>query len=440
MVEKEKTGLSKAEIMDLQSKYVMPSVKAAFDIVFVRGRGTKLWDSEGKEYIDCMSGIAVVNVGHCHPEVIEAVRKQIDQLTHVSTTFYTEPMVRLAKKLSEIVPINGPTKTFFCNTGTEANEHALTLARKNTGRGEVVGIQGGFYGRGGLTMGVTGIGSWRAGLGPFMSGTLHAPSFHCYRCPMGYKNGPPECEYACAHYLEKMLKTEVSNAPAAFIAEPIQGVGGAIAAPPDYFKIIKEILDENKILFIDDEVQTGFGRTGSMFGIDHYDVKADIVSLAKALGGGFPIGAVTAKSEIADTFQGPDFSTFGGNPVSCVAALAAIEVIEKEHLVENARKVGENVFARLREFAATNPHVDDVQGRGLLISWETVEDKTSRKPAPREVATKILKKCAERGVILYRGGQYMNRVRFSPPLIMTSEEADHCLDIIQETVAYEVGK
>jgi 4-aminobutyrate aminotransferase-like enzyme len=434
------TTLSKAEIIDLQKKYIMPSVKASYDIVLVKGRGTKLWDSEGKEYFDCMGGIAVMNVGHCHPHVLEAVRTQMERLTHVSTTFYTEPMVKLAKKLSEIVPIDGNTKSFFCNTGTEANEHALTLARKHTGRGEAVGIQGGFYGRGGFTMGVTGIGSWRAGLGPFMSGTLHAPSFHCYRCPMGYKNGPPECEYACAHYLERMLKTEVSAAPAAFIAEPIQGVAGAIAAPPEYFKIIREILDENKILFIVDEVQTGFGRTGSMFGIDHYNVKADIVSMAKALGGGFPIGAITAKSEIADTFQGPDFSTFGGNPVSCAAALAAIEVIEKEDLVDNARKVGEDVSARLSEFVATNSHVDDVQGRGLLISWEIVEDKASRKPARAEVAMKILRGCAERGVLLFRGGQYLNRIRFSPPLSMTPEEADHCIEIVQETIAFEVGK
>jgi 4-aminobutyrate aminotransferase-like enzyme len=193
-------------------------------------------------------------------------------------------------------------------------------------------------------------------------------------------------------------------------------------------------------LFIVDEVQTGFGRTGSMFGIDHYGVKADIVSLAKALGGGFPIGAISAKSEIADTFQGPDFSTFGGNPVSCAAGLAAIEVIEKENLVENARKVGKNVVARLNEFAPTNSHVDDVQGKGLLISWEIVEDKTSRKPARPEVVIKILRACAERGVVLFRAGQYLNRIRFSPPLVMTLEEADHCVDIIQETMEVEVGK
>jgi len=235
-----------------------------------------------------------------------------------------------------------------------------------------------------------------------------------------------------------MLKTEVSGPPAAFICESIQGVAGAIPAPPEYFKIMRKILDDNKILFIADEVQMGFGRTGKMFGIDHYGVKADIVSMAKALGGGFVIGAITSRSDVADTFLGPDFSTFGGNPLSCVAGLAAIEVLEKENLVENARKVGEKVIARLKEFARTNAHVDDVQGKGLLISLEIVEDKEARKPAPPELALRIAKRCAERGVIIVGGvGQYRNRLRFSPPLCITQEEADHCFEIVEETIASE---
>lgn len=432
--------LSKTEVADLHRKYIMPSVKASYDMVIVRGRGTKLWDSEGKEYFDCMGGFGVMNVGHCHPTVLEAVREQMDRLTHVTTSLYSEPMVKLGKKLSQIVPINGPTKSSFFNTGTEANEHAFALAKKHTGRWEIVGIQGGFYGRGGSTMSVTGIGAWRTGLGPFMPGTLHAPSYHCYRCPMGYKNGPPDCGYACAHYVEQMLRTEVSGPPAAFICESIQGVAGAIPAPPEYFKIMRKILDDNKILFIVDEVQMGFGRTGKMFGIDHYGVKADIVSMAKALGGGFVIGAITSRSDVADTFLGPDFSTFGGNPLSCTAGLAAIEVLEKENLVENARKVGEKVIARLKEFARRNTHVDDVQGKGLLISLEIVEDKEARKPAPPELALRIAKRCAERGIIIVGGvGQYRNRLRFSPPLCMTQEEADHCFEIVEETIASETA-
>jgi 4-aminobutyrate aminotransferase/4-aminobutyrate aminotransferase/(S)-3-amino-2-methylpropionate transaminase len=427
-------SLTKAEVIALQEKFVVPSVKATLDIVFVKGRGTKLWDNEGKEYVDCLGGLAVANVGHCHPKVVEAVRAQLDQLTHVSTLFYSEPMVRLAEKLSKIVPINGPTKSFFCNSGTEANEHALTLAKKHTGHTEVVGLQGGFYGRGGQTLSVTGVGTWRVGLGPFIPGTLHAPSYHCYRCPMGYKNGPRESNYACAHYLEKMLKTEVSQPPAAFIAEPIQGVAGAIPAPPDYFKIIKEILDENGILFIVDEVQTGFGRTGKMFGIEHYGVKADIVSMAKSIGGGLPLGALSARSDVADSYPGPDFSTFGGNPLSCVASLAAIEVIENEHLVENARSVGENVKARFAELSARSSRVDDVQGRGLLISLEIVEDKDARKPASPDFVLKVVQRVAERGVIVGRGGQYQNRLRFSPPLCITQEEADHCVSIIEDCI------
>jgi len=432
---------SAVHIKELHRKFIAPSVEAGFDVVLVKGSGTKLWDVQGKEYIDCLSGVGVLNVGHCHPKVVGAVREQITQLTHVTTMYFTEPMVKLAEKLSEIAPMERGKvkKSFFVSSGTEANEHAITLAKKYTKRPEILSLQGAFHGRGGITMSITGIGAWRAGLGPFMPGTLQAPSYHCYRCSLGYeKVGPPECGYACARYIESMLRTQFSLPPAVFVAEPIQGVA-AVPAPPDYFKVVKEILDKYGILLLCDEVQTGFGRTGKMFGIEHYGVEPDIISMAKGMGGGFPIGAYTAKSEVADSFEGPDFSTFGGNPVSCRAALANIEVIEEENLVENAGRVGDKVLARFQEFSGRSRIMDDVQGRGLMITMEIVENKLTRKPADPELVMQITRKCADEGILIGKGGQFQNRLRISPPLSMKQQEADHVVEVMEEAISSMEG-
>lgn len=422
------------QVIELQKKYIMPCVETWLDIVFVQGKGTTLWDSEGKSYIDCFSGVSVLNVGHCHPKVVNAVIEQAKKLTHLTTLYYTENMPRLAEKLSKIAPTAGQGKVFFCNSGSEANELAVILSKKFTGRGEVIGIQGGFYGRTGTTMSLSGLGAWRAGLGPFMPGIIHAPSFHCYRCPLGHFEGPPACGYACAQYIESMFKTQLSAPPAAFIAEPIQGVAGCVPAPPEYFKVAKEILDRYGVLLVADEVQTGFGRTGKMFALEHYGVKADIVTLAKALGGGFPIGAIVARAEIADCYHGPHFSTFGGNPVSCTAALAAIEVLEEERLVENSQNVGDKVLDRLEEISARSRILDDVQGKGLMISAEVVTDKKSRKPASGDVLDHILRGCAKDGVVVGRGGLYYNRIRFQPPLCISEEQADKAIDAFERNL------
>jgi len=423
-------------IIELQKQFIMPCVEVWHDILFVKGQGAKLYDSEGKDYIDCFAGVAVANIGHCHPKVIEVVKKQLEKLTHLSTLYYTEPMPRLAKRLSEIVPIETKKikKSFFCNSGTEANEHAITLAKKATGKNEVISHQCGFYGRGGTTMGLTGLGGWRSGLGPFVPGIFHAPSYYCYRCPMGYKNGPPECNYACARYIEYMLRTETSQRVAAFMAEPILGVGGCVPAPREYFKVVKEILDENDILLIVDEVQTGNGRTGKLFAIEHYGVEPDIITMAKGLGGGFPIGAVVSKADIADKHLGPDFSTFGGNPVSCMAALATIEVLFDENLPENAEMVGGYMLKRLKEMESRHKIIDCVQGQGLMIGLEVVTDKDKRTPAEDDLLIKIMKKMAARGVLVGRGGLFYNRIRFEPPLCITKEQARWALDTFEEVL------
>ncbi len=426
----------KDEVIDLQKKYLMPCVDVWHDIVFVKGEGATLEDSEGKKYIDCFGGVAVVNAGHRHPKIIQAIKDQLEKITHLSTLYYTEPMPRLAKKLSEIAPMDRGNikKTFFCNSGTEANEHAVTLAKKYTKKNELIGLQCGFYGRGGLTMSLSGLGAWREGLGPFMPGVLHAPSYYCYRCPMGHREGPPGCGYACVRYIEYMLKTETSQRVAAFVVEPILGIGGCVLAPPDYFKIVKEILEKNDILLIVDEVQTGFGRTGTLFAIEHYGVEPDIVTLAKGLGSGIPIGAMVAKASIADSYLGPHFSTFGGNPLSSVAALVNIDVILEEKLPENAAKVGKYMLKRLQEIQESSKLVDDAQGKGLMIGAEIVSDKSKRTQAQDEVLVTIMNETANRGVLIGRGGLYYNRIRIQPPLTLSEEQADIAMNALEDAI------
>ncbi len=427
-------SLTAAEVIRMQEQYLMKSVEAWNDKVFVKGQGSTLWDIEGQEYLDCFSGVAVINIGHAHPKMVAAVQDQVAKLTHLSTLYRTVPMPLLAKKLAEIAPMDrGKAKSFFCNSGTEANEHAITLARIASKKFEIFGLQNGFYGRGGFTMSITGLGAWRSGLGPFMPGTLHLPMYHCYRCSLGHKHYS-ECGYACANYLKIALKTQTSNRTAAVVVEPIQGIGGVVEAPPEYFKVLQPILAENQILLIVDEVQTGFGRTGKMFGIQHYGVEPDVVTLAKGLGGGMPIGAVLARSDVADTFPGPDFATFGGNPVSCRAALAAIEVTEEENLTENAAEVGSFFKSALLEMSKHHPFLDDVEGKGLLIGAEITLDKARRTPAGNDILTQILDEALKEKVLIGRGGLYYNRIRFQPPLCFTRKEAVRTLEAFEKAL------
>ena len=426
----------KDEVIQTQKQYVMPCVETWADIVFVDGKGATLTDTEGKQYIDCFAGVAVVNAGHCHPKVVKAVKDQVEKITHLSTLYYTMPMGALARRLSEIVPIEKGKvkKSFFCNSGTEANEYAVTLAKKYTKKNEVIGLQCGFYGRGGMTMSLSGLGAWRAGLGPFMPGVLHAPSYYCYRCPLGHKEGPPACDYACARYVEHMLKTETAQQVAAFVAEPIFGIGGCVHAPKEYFKIVNEILKQQEILLAIDEVQTGFGRTGDMFAIEYYGVEPDIITMAKGIASGIPMGAITARAQIADSYPGPHFSTFGGNPLSCAAALASIDAIVEEDMPSNAAKVGAYMLKRLQEMQKEHRMLDDAQGRGLMIGAEIVTDKDSRKPAPDAALNKIQAVGAERGVLFGRGGLYYNRIRLQPPLCITTEQAARAMDVLNEVL------
>ncbi len=431
----------KEEVNQLHKDYFMPCVHSWHDVVFVDGKGTRLKDSEGKEYLDCFAGVAVVNAGHCHPKVVEAVKNQVEKLTHLTSLFQTVPEAYLAKRISDSLPIQPrkAKKVYFCNSGSEANDHAITLAKQYSKKFEIIALQNAYHGRTASAVSASGIGSWLAGMGPFVSGFMHAPSYYCYRCPLGHSEGPPKCGYACAQYVKSMLDSETSGSVAAFIAEPAYGVGGVIPAPPEYFKEVKRILDAHNILFIADEVQTGFGRMGKMFGIENYGVVPDIITMAKGLGNGFPIGAVASSAEIADSYHGPTFSTFGGNPVSTAAAMATLDVLEEEKLVENSASVGEYALRLLKTLEETHPSLDWVDGKGLMIGAEIVKSKRTREPASDSMMEGILKGMLKRGVIIGRGGLYYNRIRFQPPLIITREEVGTAIAALDSTLT-EVEK
>ena len=403
-------------------------------IELVRGEGVKVWDSEGNEYLDFFGGIVTTISGHAIPEIVEAVKSQVDKISHSSTLYLIENQVRLAEKLIEFAPMSGDKRVFFTVSGTEANEAALLFATRYRGSGEVVALRSSYHGRSFATMGVTGQSVWS----PTSRSALdvrYLRNPYRYRCPLC--RNEPKCNLLCAEDLRGLIESETAGHVAAFIAEPIQGVGGFIEAPPGYFERIKEILDETGALLISDEVQTAFGRTGSHFwGIEAFDVEPDLVTMAKGLGNGLAIGAVMGRAEIVDSVS-PNLhlSTFGGNHVSTAGALASLEHIVENDLQKNAYEVGNYLKDRLLEMAAEHPVVGEVRGRGLMLGMEFVG---SGKESDPEAAARFLEACRERGVLLGKGGLKANTIRVSPPLIVTRETAGEAADIFEEALA-EIG-
>jgi 4-aminobutyrate aminotransferase len=388
---------------------------------FIRGSMQYLYDSEGKKYLDCFAGVSVINCGHCNPEINKKVTEQVNTLQHVCNIYLTENFVNLAEKLAEVTPGN-LQKSFFCSTGTEANEGAALLAQIYTGKSEFIALKNGLHGRTKLTMSLTGIGMWRTDPNP-VGGINFAPNPYCYRCPLGKKH--PECNLACADAIEDIIKTATSGQPAAFIAESIQGNAGIVVPPKGSFKRVKEILSHYGALFIDDEVQTGFARTGKMFAIENFDVVPDIMSMAKALGNGAPISAFISTAEIADTYTRPGASTLGGNPVSSTAGLAVLEYIEEHQLMENANARGEQLRNGLKELQQKHPIIGDIRGLGLMDGAEFVKPDGS--PAPEEL-DKVLEAMKDRGFIIGKNGIGRNVMAFQPPLVITEEDINEVLN------------
>ena len=419
-------------IREAHRDYVLPAVQTFYDepMPIVRGQGQHVWDSDGNRYVDFFGGILTVGLGHCHPEVNRAIHEQVDTLQHVSTLFPNQPMVALAERLARLSP-GKCNKSFFTNSGTEANEMALLMAELHTGHSEVIALRHGYSGRSRLTMSATGQSSWR--LGPSTAaGIRHAMNPYCYRCPFDLDY--PSCGLRCAKDIEDVVQTTTSGRVAGFIAEPIQGVGGFITPPPGYFEVAVEIVRRYGGVFICDEVQTGWGRTGgTLNGIGHWDVEPDIVTYAKGLGNGVPVAATVATDEIAAATEGNTLSTFGGNPVSMAAARAVLEVVERERLAENAERVGAHLRAGLEELADAHAAIGDVRGMGLMQALEFVEDRRTKAPDAR-FTTVLLQKVRDEGLLIGKGGLYGNCVRISPPLNIGVSDVDDALRVLDRAL------
>ena len=422
--------MNKDEIIRKHKQYLFPSVSTYFAEPLVTDHGSMqyLWDVEGNKYLDFFGGIVTISAGHANPRITSKIKEQVDRLQHASTLFPNEAIVSLAEKLAQITP-GEITKSYFTNSGTEANETAIQLARVYTGNYEVVALRHAYSGRSQLAQTMTGQSTWRRSL-PLGFGVVHAMNPYCYRCPLGKTY--PECGVACAQDIEAVIQTTTSGKIAAFIAEPIQGLGGFITPPQEYFKIAFNIIKNYGGMFIDDEVQTAWGRTGKKwFGIEHWEVTPDIITAAKGLANGAPIGATLTRSDIANSFQGSQISTFGGNPVSCVAAKATIEVIEQDRLLDNAYHVGSYFRQGLEGLQEKYSLIGEVRGMGLMQGIELVKDRQTKEPAPQETA-QLMEECRRGGLLVGKGGLWGNVVRMSPPLNINKADVDEAIRILDQ--------
>jgi 4-aminobutyrate aminotransferase-like enzyme len=415
--------MTKEEILLAQSEHLFPCVFHYYQqpLVISHARNQYVWDVDGNQYLDFFGGIVTVSVGHCNEDVNRKVHKQMDRLQHVSTVFVNAPQAELAKKLAQITPGGKLTKSFFTNSGTEANEAAILAARCYTGSTEIVALRYAYHGRSSLAMGLTAQSNWR--LGPVtQAGIVHAVNAYCYRCPYGLTY--PSCEVRCAQDVGEAIRTSTSGQIAGFIAEPIQGVAGFVTPPKEYFPIVAQTVKKHGGVFISDEVQTGWGRTGGKwFGIEQWGVQPDIITSAKGLANGAPIGLTIARPEIADSVRGASISTFGGNPIATTAAKAVIDFIEDHKLSINAAEVGAHFRDKLLELQAKHPVIGDVRGMGLLQAIELVEDPLSKTPAVAETLA-VMEAARENGILLGKGGLHGNILRFSPPLNISKSDVD----------------
>lgn len=416
-------------IIDRDRAALSPSLTRSYPFVAETGRGVWVRDPDGNEFLDFTAGIAVTNTGHCHPKVVRAIQKQASRLLHMSgTDFYYEVQVKLAEKLASLAPGKGKKKVFFTNSGAEAIEAAIKLARFHTGRVKLISFFGAFHGRtlGALSLTASRV-VQREKFGPLLPGVEQVGYGYCYRCP--YNLYYPDCNISCVSYIEDTLfkKTVPSEEVAAIVVEPIQGEGGMVMPPPGYHEMLRELTKRHKILLIVDEVQSGMGRTGKMFAIEHWGVEPDVIAVAKGIASGMPLGAIIAKSELVDWGPGAHASTFGGNPVACQAALATIDLLEKG-LMQNAAEVGEYLKNHLLELSKKYPLIGDVRGAGLMIGMELVKNRDTKEPAASE-RNKIVQKAFRRGLLLLGCGE--SGIRFTPPLVVTRQEADIALEIFE---------
>jgi 4-aminobutyrate aminotransferase len=424
--------MDRLKVLQQKKEYIYPAVANYFKdpLVMERGEMQHVWDSEGKKYLDFFGGIVTVGVGHSNPRVTGPMKAQIDKIQHTSTMFPNAPMMDLAEKIAQISP-GALQKSFFSNSGTEANETAIESARLHTGNLEVIALRHGYHGRSNLTRALTGISSWRRAT--FETGIVRALNPYCYRCPFGLEY--PSCGVKCAHDVENVIQSSTNGKIAAFIAEPIQGVGGFITPPKEYFKIVFNIVKQYGGDFISDEVQTGWGRTGKKwFGIEHWEVEPDMITAAKSLGNGHPVGLTIARPEIADAYTPPTICTFGGNPVTSVAARAVIAVIEEDELLENCHVVGGYFQEKLKELQQKYAIIGDVRGMGMMQAMELVMDRKTKQPAT-QAADDMLGAARDLGLLIGKGGMFNNTLRMSPPMNVGKSDVDEAVKLLDQAFA-----
>jgi 4-aminobutyrate aminotransferase len=422
-----------SEIVRKHKEFLFPAVATYYQepVALVRGEGQYVWDDRGTRYLDCFGGVLTVSVGHANPQVNAAIIEQVKTLSHTSTLYANRPQGDLAEKLHQITP-GRLKKSFFTNSGTEADDTAITAAKLHTGRHEIVVLRHSYSGRSATALSAIGHSTWRP-LPAQVAGIVHARAPYCYRCPL--KLTYPECGLACAEDIKDVIETTTTGQIAAFMAEPILGVGGFIVPPAGYFERAAEITRQHGGLFIADEVQTGWGRTGDKwFGIEHWNVEPDIITSAKGMGNGVPIGMTTATPEVADSFPGLTFSTFGGNPVSMAAALAVIKVIEDENLRTNAATLGAYFRERLEELKARHAVIGDVRGMGLMQGLELVKDRETKEPDPQSVL-RVFEETKRRGVLIGKGGLYGNVIRTGLMLNSTKDTVDELIGALDGALA-----
>ncbi|MBT1077165.1 4-aminobutyrate--2-oxoglutarate transaminase [Geobacter grbiciae] len=423
-------------LMALRNQHIPLGIVNLTPSFITKAHGAIMIDADGKELIDFAGGIGVNNVGHCHPKVVAAVKEQAEQFIH--TCFHVAPYeayIELAAKLNELAPGDVTKMTMFTNSGAEADENAIKIARYATKRPAVISFENGFHGRTNLTMGLTSkVKPYKFGFGPFTPETYRAPYAYCYRCPIGMSY--PGCKAACADYLEEFFISHVAaEQTAAIIAEPIQGEGGFVTPPPEYFSKLKALCEKYGILLIIDEVQTGMGRTGTIFAIDHWGVQPDIITSAKSLAGGMPLGAVTGRVDIMNLpHVGGLGGTYSGNPLSCRAALAVLDILLKDGLLKKAEALGETLRKRFVAMQGQYEIIGEVRGKGPMLALELVRDRETKEPAGDE-AKQLTKLCYDKGLVILSCGGHGNVIRFLMPLVITDKQLERGLAILEESIA-----
>jgi 4-aminobutyrate aminotransferase len=418
------------QIIARDQKVVSPSYTRGYPLVARRGEGAIVEDVDGNRFLDFSAGIAVVATGHCHPRVVAAIQQQAARLIHMSgTDFYYEELVSLAERLAALSPGDAPRRVSFGNSGAEAVEGAIKLARYHTGRDKFIAFLGAFHGR---TLGALSLTarktSQRKGFSPLVPGVIHTPYPYCYRCPFGKQ--ADTCAVECVKHIEETLFRTIvpPEEVAAIVVEPVQGEGGYIVPPQKFFDELRRVAERFGILLVLDEVQSGVGRTGRIWAAEHFAVTPDIFAVAKGIASGLPLGATVARAEIMNWTPGAHASTFGGNPVACAAALVTLELVEQE-LADNAAAMGKYLMDRMREWPRKFPCVGDVRGLGLMLGIELVRDQTTKEKAP-ELRDQVVQRAFEQGLLVLGAGD--NTIRLSPPLIITREQCDAALGILEQ--------